>query len=161
MAIRRPSFSSPDWLIQDFLYQEDVSLTGSELRYIEIKWDGQVYERLSQAFDYSDPPYVGPEQRGGSIVGRIDYEINRLTKVVTIYSWEVNWRDEWPLRIGTAYLTGCLFPGIKGYTLRVSGDQVYSQNGTPIENPNKEPYAFWVSERFFPLSNLPKDYLVQ
>ena len=64
MAIRRPSIASPEWLFQDFLYQEAAGLGGSELRYIQVKWDGEVYERVSQSFDYSNPPFVGPEQRG-------------------------------------------------------------------------------------------------
>jgi hypothetical protein len=68
MAIRRPSISSPEWLFQDFSYSEDP--TGN-LRYVQVKWDGEVYTRVSQSFDYSNPPYIGPEQRGGDIVGQI------------------------------------------------------------------------------------------
>ena len=161
MAIRRPSIASPEWLFQDFLYQEAAGLGGSELRYIQVKWDGEVYERVSQSFDYSDPPYVGPEQRGGSIVGQIDYEVNASTKLVTIYSWDVNFRDEWPLRLGVNYLTQCLYPAVKGYTIRVAGNQVYNQAGEPIEQPNNAPYAFWVSEQFNPLTNKPDDYLIR
>jgi GH18 family chitinase len=161
MAIRRPSISSPDWLFQDFLYQAADAPGGSELRYVQIKWDGQPYTRVSQSFDYSDPPYVGSEQRGGSIVGQIDYEINPSTRLITIYSWEVNWRDEWPLRLGVNYLTQCLYPGSTGYTIRVAGNQVYTSAGQALEDPSNFPYAFWVSERYNPVTNNPDDYLLR
>jgi hypothetical protein len=161
MAIRRPSISSPEWLFQDFLYQESDLLGGPELRYVQVKWDGKPYERVSQSFDYSDPPFVGPEQRGGSIVGQIDYEVNASTRLVTVYSWSVNWRDEWPLRLGVNYITQCLYPAERGYVIRVAGDQVYNQAGEPIDVANRDPYAFWVSEQFFPLTNRPDDYLLR
>jgi hypothetical protein len=161
MAIRRPSISSPDWLFQDFLYQAADAPGASELRYVQIKWDGQPYTRVSQSFDYSDPPFVGPDQRGGSIVGQIDYEINASTRLITIYAWDVNFRDEWPLRLGVNYLTQCLYPGDTGYTIRVAGNQVYTSAGEALENPNNFPYAFWVSEQYNPLTNRPDDYLVR
>jgi hypothetical protein len=161
MAIRRPSIASPEWLFQDFLYQSSDLLGAPELRYIQVKWDGQVYERVSQSFDYSDPPFVGPEQRGGSIVAQLDYEVNASTRLVTIYSWAVNFRDEWPLRLGANYLSQCLYPSSKGYTIRVAGDQVYNQAGEAIDVANKDPYAFWVSERYNPLTNRPDDYLLR
>ena len=161
MAIRRPSISSPNWLFQDFLYQEADGLGGSELRYLQVKWDGEPYERVSQTFDYSNPPYVGAEQRGGSIVGQIDYELNVSTRLVTIYAWNVNFRDEWPLRLGVNYITQCLYPPTKGYIVRVSGDEVYNQAGEPINVANKNPYAFWVSESFDPITNNPDDYLLR
>jgi hypothetical protein len=161
MAIRRPSISSPNWLFQDFLYQESTELGGIELRYLQVKWDGEPYTRFSQSFDYSNPPYVGLEQRGGSIVGQIDYELNPTTKLVTIYSWSVNFRDEWPLRLGTNYLAQCLYRNNQGYVIRVAGDQVYNQAGETIEVASEDPYAFWVSEQFNPLSNKPNDYLLR
>jgi hypothetical protein len=161
MAIRRPSIASPEWLFQDFLYQEATGLGGSELRYIQVKWDGEVYERVSQSFDYSNPPYVGPEQRGGSIVAQLDYEVNASTKLVTVYAWTVTWRDEWPLRLAVNYLTQCLYPTIRGYAVRVVGNEVYNQAGEPIEQPDNTPYAFWVSEQFNPLTNKPDDYLIR
>jgi hypothetical protein len=161
MAIRRPSISSPDWLFQDFLYQEASGLGGSELRYVQIKWDGEPYTRISQSFDYSDPPYVGSEQRGGSIVGQIDYEVNASTRLVTIYSWAVNWRDEWPLRLGVNYLGQCLYPASKGFQVRVAGNEVYTSAGEALEKPNQFPYAFWVSEQYDPLTNRPDDYLLR
>lgn len=161
MAIRRPSISSPEWLFQDFLYQGSELLGGPELRYVQVKWDGRPYERVSQSFDYSDPPFVGPEQRGGSIVGQIDYEVNASTRLVTIYSWSVNWRDEWPLRLGVNYIIQCLYPAERGYVIRVAGDQVYNQAGEPIDVANRDPYAFWVSEQFFPLTNRPDDFLLR
>jgi len=161
MAIRRPSISSPEWLFQDFLYQAATAPGGSELRYVQIKWDGEIYERVSQSFDYSDPPFVGSEQRGGSIVGQIDYELNASTGLVTIYSWSVNWRDEWPLRLALTYLSQCIYSQDKRYTIRVAGNEVYSQAGDTIEVPSKYPYAFWVSERYNPLDNEPDTYLVR
>jgi hypothetical protein len=159
MAIRRPSISSPEWLFQDFLYQATDVLGGSDLRYIQVKWDGEIYTRASQSYDYSNPPYVGPEQRGGSIVAQLDYETNASTRLVTIYAWAVNWKDEWPLRLAVNYLRECLYPGVKGYVIRVAGDQVYNQAGEPVDVAGKDPYAFWVSEQMFPVTNLPNDYL--
>ena len=161
MAIRRPSISSPDWLFQDFLYQSEDAPGGSELRYLQIKWDDQPFTQVSQSFDYSNPPYVGPEQKGGPIVGQIDYELNASTRLVTIYAWNVNWRDEWPLRLGVTYLTQCLYAPIDGYTVRVAGNEVYTSAGDAIEDPNNFPYAFWVSEGYDPLTNSPNDYLVR
>lgn len=155
MAIRRPSISSPEWLFQDFLYQ---SMPGEEDRYLQVKWDGEVYTRTSQSFDYSDPPFVGSEQRGGSIVAQIDYTVS--VKMVTITGWEVNWRDEWPLRLGIIYLRQCLYSYADGYIIRVVGDEVYNQAGEAIPAPNKDPYPFWVSEQFDPYSNRPDNYLL-
>jgi hypothetical protein len=165
MAIRRPSvteavgnivFPSPDWFFQDSLYQ---SMPGSVERYLQVKWDGEPYTRVSQTFDYSNPPYVGPEQRGGSVVGQIDYTVNN--NLITINNWWVDWRDEWPLRLATNYLEQCLYPPSKGFIIRVQGQEVYSQDGTPIPVADKGSYAFWVSERFTPLTNKPDDYLLR
>jgi hypothetical protein len=138
MAIRRPSISSPDWLFQDFLYHEEG---GTQYRYLQVKWDGEVYERVSHTFDYSNPPYSNSEQRGGSIVAQVDYAVEG--KVVTIQEWFVNWRDEWPLRQASIHLVNCLYPRSKGYVLQVV----------------KDPYAFWVSEGFVPVTNEPNDHL--
>jgi hypothetical protein len=161
MAIRRPSISSPDWLFQDFLYQASDVVGGAELRYVQIKWDGEPYNRVSETFDYSNPPYPTSEQRGGSIVGQIDYEINASTRLITIYAWDVNWRDEWPLRLGVNYISQCLYPEGDGYVIRVAGNQVYTSAGEAIEDPSNFPYAFWVSERYNPLTNEPDNYLVR
>jgi len=154
MAIQRPSISSPNWLFQDFLYQ---AVPGSEERYLQVKWDGEPYTRVSQSFDYSDPPYVGSEQRGGSIVAQVDYTVNNT--LITINNWWLDWRDDWPLRLASNYLSQCLYPPSLKYVVRVAGHEVYNQAGEPIAAPNKEPYAFWVSERFNPLTNFPGDYL--
>ena len=154
MAIRRPSITSPDWLFQDFLYHEEG---GSQYRYLQVKWDGEVYERVSQTFDYSNPPYSDSEQRGGNIVCQLDYSVEG--KVVTVLEWFVNWRDEWPLRQATIHLVNCLFPRGQGYVYRVAGGVVYDQAGTPIPVAAKDPYAFWVSEGFVPVTNEPNDYL--
>lgn len=165
MAIRRPSvneavgnfvFPSPDWFFQDSLYQ---AMPGSEERYLQIKWDGEPYTRVSQTFDYSNPPYVGPEQRGGSIVGQINYTVNN--NLITINDWWVDWRDEWPLRLATNYIEQCLYPPSKGFIIRVQGQEVYSHDGTPISIADREAYAFWVSERYSPLTNKPDDYLLR
>jgi hypothetical protein len=134
---------------------------GSELRYVQIKWDGKPYNRVSETFDYSNPPYPDSEQRGGSIVGQIDYEVNASTRLITIYAWDVNWRDEWPLRLGVNYISQCLYPEGDGYVIRVAGNQVYTSAGEAIEDPNNFPYAFWVSERYNPLTNEPGNYLVR
>jgi hypothetical protein len=156
MAIRRPSISSPNWLFQDFLYQ---AIPGSEERYLQIKWDGEEFTRLSQTFDYSNPPYTNAEQRGGPIVGQINYTVNNY--LITINNWWVDWRDEWPLRLATNYLEQCLYPAAKGFLIRVQGQEVYNQNGNPIPVADKDPYAFWVSERYSPISNEPDDYLLR
>ena len=155
MAIRRPSINSPTWLFQDFLYFEDGD---DKLRYLQVKWDGEVYTRVSQSFDYSDPPYVGSEQRGGDIVAQVDYTVQG--KIITINDWSVNFRDEWPLRLAVNYLVQCLYPVERGFVLRVAGDQVYNQAGEAIQIANRDPYAFWVSEQYFPVTNKPDDYLL-
>jgi len=136
MAIRRPSVYRQDlFVFQDFLYYEDGPEQG---RYILGKYDGEPYELVGQTFDYPSPDF-----RGGAIVSRIDYTV--IGEVVTIDSWEVNWRDEWPLRLAAQFLTNCLYTSGKGYVIRV----------------NKEAYPFWVSENFFPLTNEPDDFLMQ
>lgn len=155
MAIRRPSIASPEWLFQDFLYQGTL---GSQERYLQVKWSGEVYERVSQTFDYSDPPFFGTEQRGGEIVAQIDYTVN--SNLVTINNWFVNWSDEYPLRLAIIHLRNCLYPPTR-FTIRVSEDEVYNQLGDPILNPEKDPVAFWISEEFSPISNTPHDYLLR
>jgi len=139
MAIRRPSIYSPTWIYQDFLY---LDAPPEQLRYILIKQDGAVYSRVSQTFDYSNPPYPDDEQRGGDIVCRLDYTIN--DKLITIDSWEVNWRDEWPLRLAINYLVNCLFHPGKDFVIRVEKE---------IEN-----IAFWQSEKFAPTDNVYNYY---
>jgi hypothetical protein len=156
MAIRRPSIASPEWLFQDFLYQ---AIPGAEDRYIQVKWSGEPYTRISQSFDYSNPPYVGSEQRGGDIAAQLDYTLT--AGLVTVTGWFVNWKDEWPLRLAMNYLSQCLYPSSKGYLIRAMGDEVYKQDGTSIPVPNKDPYAFLVSEQFMPASNEPYDYLLR
>jgi hypothetical protein len=142
MALRRPSISSPEWLFQDFLYQDTPD--GQE-RYVQVKWDGEVYERKSSTYDYSNPPFADSEQRGGHIVAQLDYDLDPGSKLVTITSWEVNWRDEYPLRLGVNYLIECLYSAFDGYVIRV------------VNNP----HAFWVSEKFYPIDNRPDSYLVR
>lgn len=138
MAIRRPGIGNPNWLFQDFLYFEDGA---EQQRYIQVKYDGEPYTVISETFDYSNPPYSNAEQRGGEIVAQLDYSI--IGNTITIESWDVEWRDEWPLRLAVNYLKQCLYPPSKGYVIRV----------------NKDAYAFWVSEQFKPVTNLLDDYL--
>jgi hypothetical protein len=142
MAIRRPSISSPEWLFQDFSYSEDPA---GNSRYIQVKWDGKPFTRVSQSFDFSDPPFVGSEQRGGSIVAQLDYTVEE--KLITIDQWSVNWRDELPLRLAINYLSNCLYSYGKGWVIRVLKDT--------------EAYAFFVSEYFYPFTNEvgPETYL--
>jgi hypothetical protein len=154
MAIRRPSINSPTWLFQDFLQFEDGA---EQSRYLQVKWDGEIFERVSPSFDYSNPPYLDINQKGGPIVAQLNYTIE--DKLVTVTDWFVNWRDEWPLRIGINYFRSCLYSPEKGYVLRVRQGEVYNQSGEPIPVANKDAYAFWVSEFFKPLTNLPGDYL--
>ncbi len=109
---------------------------------MQVKYDGLPYTAVSETFDYSNPPYSNAEQRGGDIVAQLDYSI--IGQTVTVESWQVNWRDEWPLRLAVNYLRQCLYPRSKGFAVRVLKD---------------EAYAFWVSEQFFPVTNQPDDYL--
>lgn len=111
---------------------------GEELRYLEVKWDGAVYSRQSQTFDYSNPPYPNELQRGGNIVARVDYTVQE--RLITIDSWDVNWRDEWPLRLAINYLVNCLYRTGDGYVVRVQKTNI--------------DIAFWQSENFFPTDNL-------
>ena len=138
MALRKPGIGNPNWLFQDFLYFEDGA---EQQRYIQVKYDGEPYTVISETFDYSNPPYSNAEQRGGDIVAQLDYSV--IGKSVTIESWNTEWRDEWPLRLAVNYIRQCLYPTSKGYVIRV----------------NKDTYAFWVSEQFKPVTNLPDDYL--
>ena len=138
MALRKPGIGNPNWLFQDFLYFEDGA---EQQRYIQVKYDGEPYIVISETFDYSNPPYSNAEQRGGDIVAQLDYSV--IGKSVTIESWDTEWRDEWPLRLAVNYIRQCLYPTSKGYVIRV----------------NKDAYAFWVSEQFKPVTNLPDDYL--
>jgi hypothetical protein len=138
MALRKPGIGNPNWLFQDFLYFEDGA---EQQRYIQVKYDGEPYTVISETFDYSNPPYSNAEQRGGDIVAQLDYSV--IGNSVTIESWDTEWRDEWPLRLAINYLKQCLYPTSKGYVIRV----------------NKDAYAFWVSEQFKPVTNLPDDYL--
>lgn len=154
MAIRRPSINSPQWLFQDFLY---VKENDRQLRYLQVKYDGEIFTRISQTYDYSDPPYVGVDQKGGNIVAQIDYTVQG--KVITINDWMVNWQDEWPLRLAVNYISQCLYPSVRNFVLRVAGEEVYNQSGEPIYQPNQSPRAFWVSEQFLPLTNNPDEYL--
>lgn len=157
MAIRRPSIYSPTWLFQDFLYQPAEMPGAPELRYLQVKWDGEIFERVSESFDYSDPPYVGPEQRGGPIVAQVDYTVQG--KTITINDWWVDFRDEWPLRLAANYITQCLYPAERDYVIRVAGGQVYNQAGEAVDVAGKAAYAFWVSEQYVPVTNFPNDYL--
>lgn len=138
MAIRRPSIYSPTWVFQDFLYLPAEMPGGEELRYLLVKWDGAVYARQSQTYDYSNPPYSGPEQRGGNIVARVDYTVQ--DKLITIDSWDVDWRDEWPLRLAVNYIANCLYNPGRDFVVRVKK--------TIIDE------AFWQSEDFSPTDNL-------
>jgi hypothetical protein len=113
-----------------------------ESRYVQVKYDGMPFTTVSQTFDYSDPPYTGFNQKGGSVVAQLDY--TKVGQLVTINDWDVNWRDEWPLRLAVNYLKQCLYPSDKGFVTRVIKD---------------EAYAFWVSEQFRPSTNDPEDYL--
>lgn len=156
MATRRPSISTPQWVLQDFLYQETPE--GVE-RYIQVKWDGETYSTVSQTFDYSNPPYQDWEQKGGHIVAQLDYTV--VEKLVTVTGWNVNWQDEWPLRVAFNYLAQCLYRGTQGYIIGAVGGEVYTQDGTPLLYGAKDPYAFLVSERFHPLTNESFGLLIQ
>jgi len=138
MAIRRPSIYSPAWVFQDFPYLPADMPGAEELRFLLVKWDGAVYDKQSQTYDYSNPPYPDDEQRGGNIVCRVDYSVQG--KLITINNWEVGWRDEWPLRLAVNYIANCLYNPEKDYVVRVQK--------TPID------IAFWQSENFVPTDNL-------
>lgn len=135
MSIRRPSiYRQSEWVYQDFLsYQNGLE----ELRYAVVKYDGETFEQYKQTFDNSDPGLTG-----GPIVARVDYTL--MGQAITIDSWEVNWRDEWPLRLLVGWLTHCIYRRSLGYTVAV----------------DKDAYAFWVSEEFVPVTNNPQDLLI-
>lgn len=135
MAIRRPSvYRQSEWIYQDFLAYQDGP---EELRYAVIKYDGEPFGLYGQTFDDSYPSLTG-----GPIVARIDYTL--VGQAVTIDSWEINWRDEWPLRLLIEWLVHCIYRRSLGYTVAV----------------DKDAYAFWVSEVFVPVTNSPFDILV-
>lgn len=136
MSIRRPSvFRNNDLIFQDSFYFEDEN--GEELRYVLAKFDGERFNKSSETFDYAPP-----DSKGGHVVARLDYTL--FGKLITIDHWEINWKDEWPLRLAVQYLTYCLYPSSQDYIIRV----------------NKDSYSFWVSEHFIPLSNETDDYLI-
>lgn len=135
MALRRPSIYRQDlFAFQDFLFYEDGL---EQARYIVGKFDGEPYHLLQETFDYPVPNF-----KGGDIISRVDYTL--VGNLITIEHWEINWRDEWPLRLTAQILSNCLYPRKKGFLTRVS----------------KEAYSFWVSEGFCPTSNAPDDYLI-
>lgn len=135
MATRRPSvYRQSEWVFQDFpLYQDGPE----ELRYAVVKYDGDNFELYRQTFDNSTP-----ELSGGPIVARLDYTL--IGQAVTFDSWEINWRDDWPLRLLSIWLINCVYRRSRGYTVAV----------------NKDAYAFWVSEMFSPATNSPLDLLI-
>jgi hypothetical protein len=136
MAIRRPSIYRQNlFVFHDFLYYEDGPEQG---RYIVGKYDGEPYGLLGETFDFPSPSI-----KGGAVVSRIDYTL--VGNLITVEHWEINWRDEWPLRLAAQTLANCIYPESKGFHIRV----------------NKEAYPFWVSENFFPVSNVSDDYLIQ
>ena len=136
MSIRRPSvFRTNDLVFQDSAFFDGED--GEQLRYVLAKFDGERFNNSLETFDYP-----GPDSKGGHVVARIDYTL--LGSLITIDHWEINWRDDWPLRLATQFLTNCLYPSSQGYTVRVE----------------KESYSFWVSEHFVPLSNESDDYLI-
>lgn len=136
MAIRRPSvYKQNQFVFQDFFYCEDET---SESRYIIAKYDGEAFETVGQTFDYPVP-----DLKGGYQVARIDYTVEGT--LVTIDHWEVNWRDEWPLRLAFQFLANCLYSQWQGYSVRV----------------RKDAYAFWASEWFKPLDNEPDGFLIK
>lgn len=137
MAIRKPSIHlKKDWVVQDFLYHDAGS--EGELRFIQVKWDSEEFQYTKQTFDY-----LSPDIKGGPVIARIDYTING--DLITVDNWEINWRDEWPLRLGIQYLVHCLYRPSLGYVIRV----------------DKEALPFWVSEDFDSITNEPEDYLIQ
>ena len=139
MSIRRPAIDDPAWLFQDFLEERDGV---TQHRALRVKYDGEVFDRVSETFDYSNPPYPDAQQRGGDIVAEIFY--TRVDKLITIDDWYVNWQDDWPLRLAAEYLTRCMYRLSLGYIVRVS----------------KGNYAFWVSEYFRPTDKSPNSYLL-
>lgn len=136
MATRRPSvYGNNPWVFQDFPYHED----GTEvLRYVVAKVGTEPFVRYLETFDFTTPTYSA-----GDVVARIDYTVTG--KLITIDHWQNQWRDEFPLRALSQYLTNCLYSSSLGYRFRV----------------DKSALPFWVSERFEPTGNLPGDYLIK
>jgi hypothetical protein len=140
MSIRCPSMYSSQWLFQDFL---DEEIEGIQFRSLQVKYDGEPFYRVSETFDYSNPPYPDEKQRGGHIVAELFYELNG--KLVTLQDWTHSWKDDWPIRIGLNYMVRCMYRKTQQYTIRV----------------RKENYPFWVSEELFPYDNLNNSYLIR
>jgi hypothetical protein len=142
MAIRRPGINTSEFYYQDFLDDENI---GAEYRHLDIKYaSGEPFQVTSQTFDYSNPPYSDFEQRGGDIVGTIYYiKLSTNPGTIIIEDWFLNWRDEWPLRLGSNYLVNCLYKPGGNYSFLVG----------------KEAYPFWVSQFFSPVDNQPDTYL--
>jgi hypothetical protein len=139
MAIRTPAIDNPSWLFQEFLEDKEGTL---EYRVLQVKYDGNPFNRVSETFDYSNPPFTDDNQRGGPIVAEIQFSLEG--KLVTILDWCVNWRDEWPLRLGVNCLIRCRYRPTLGYVVRV----------------DKEVSPFWISEQFNPYDKSPNSYLV-
>jgi len=122
-----------EFSFQDFPYIEGE---GTSYRYVQVKYDGLPFTSLGETFDSSYP-----QMKGGHVIARIDYSVTG--SLVVIDHWEVNWRDEWPLRLASQYLRNCLYTLSGGFSVKV----------------NKDVYPFWVSENFFPQTNEPYDML--
>ncbi len=136
MSIRRPStHTQSGFSFQDFLFHDDPP---EQLRFIQVKWDGYVFEQLAETFDFEDP-----ELSGGPVVAQLDYSV--VGEVVTIESWEINWRDDWPLSLAIGFLVNCLPDYFTSTIIRVA----------------KNSYQFWVSEGFEPEDNNPEGYLIK
>lgn len=92
---------------------------------------------------FEEPPQTEQETFNNEVAS-IEYEVQ--DNIVTIIAWNnYGWRDEWPIRLGFDYLTNCLYrPGV-GTIFRVE----------------KDPLAFWQSERFLPLGGHYDPYLVR
>lgn len=134
MALRRPSvYRDREFVFQDFPFGQSDGVT---YRFVQAKYDGHPFGSIGETFDSSYPETVG-----GHVVARIDY--SRIGDLVVIDHWEVNWRDEWPLRLAAQYLKNCLYSSSEGFSVKV----------------NKEVYPFWVSEGFLPQTNEPYDLL--
>lgn len=135
MATRKPSlYGNNQWVFQDFPYYQNGS---EELRYVVAKFGNEPFEKVAETFDYANPYYAG------DIVARIDYTL--VGSLITIDDWQNQWRDEFPLRALSNYLTNCVYSPSRGYKFRV----------------DRRALPFWVSERFEPTGNQPGDYLIK
>ena len=179
MAVRRPSRYTQQWYYEDVLeyevtdfpsgfavydpdayipaytYVHDFPLVTQGILagfYSKGPDTGVPIQFRSLKIKLFDEPPTTKRELFNNEVASIEYEVQLAPgaglgrgKIVTIVGWPHTWRDEWPIRLGLNYLTNCLNRPGQGTVFRVE----------------KDPIAFWQSERFLPLGGHYDPYLVK